>query len=92
VRGGSSVHHPCVALERHLLKSGDQASLIPRRRLSWSLGWGECRVGLRRGAKDALTAALELVSYTTTPALRTRGAAHGLMQIYGPPGLGVRGG
>ena len=74
MRGGSSVHHPCVALERHLLKSGNQASLIPRRRLSWCLGRGERRVSLRRGAKNALTAALELASCTTTPTLRTLGS------------------
>ena len=74
MRGGSSVHHPCVALEHHLLKSGNQASLIPRRRLSWRLGSGERRVSLRRGAKNALTAALELGSCTTTPTLRTLGS------------------
>ena len=49
-------------------------------------------MSLRRGAKNALTAAQELASCTTTPALRTLGAAHGLMQIYGALGLGVRGG
>ena len=74
VRGGSSVHHPCVSLERHLLKSGNQASLIPRRRLSWCLGRGERRVSLRSGTKNALTAALELTSCTTTPTLCTLGS------------------
>ena len=74
MRGGSSVHHPCVSLERHLLKSGNQASLIPRRRLSWCLGRGERRVSLRSGTKNTLTAALEFTSYTTTPTLRTLGS------------------
>ena len=61
-------------LQRHLLKGGNQASLIPRRRLSWRQGWGERRVSLRRGTKNALTAALELGSCTTTPTLRTLGS------------------
>ena len=61
-------------LKGHLLKGGNQASLIPRRRLSWCLGRGERRVSLRSGTKNALTAALELTSCTTTPTLRTLGS------------------
>ena len=72
--GRPGIHHPCIALERHLLKSGNQASLIPRRRLSWCLGRGERRVSLRSGTKNALTAMLELTSCTTTPTLCTLGS------------------
>ena len=65
----SSIHHPCIAFERHLLEGSDQASLIPRRGLSWRLRGGDRRVSLRRGAQNALTAALELCAIAA--ALRT---------------------
>ena len=65
----SSIHHPCIAFERHLLEGSDQASLIPRRGLSWRLRGGDRRVSLRRGAQNALTAALELCAIAAT--LRT---------------------
>ena len=65
----SSIHHPCIAFVRQLLEGSDQASLIPRRGLSWHLRGGDCRVILRRGAQNALTAALELCAIATT--LRT---------------------
>ena len=65
----SSIHHPCIAFERHLLDGSDQASLIPRRGLSWRLRGGDRRVSLRRGAQNALTAALELCAIAAT--LRT---------------------
>ena len=65
----SSIHHPCIAFERHLLEGSNQASLIPRRGLSWRLRGGDRRVSLRRGAQNALTAALELCAIAAT--LRT---------------------
>ena len=64
----SSIHHPCIAFERHLLDGSDQASLIPRRGLSWRLRGGDRRVSLR-GPQNALTAALELCAIAAT--LRT---------------------
>ena len=64
----SSIHHSCIAFERHLLESSDQASLIPRRGLSWRLRGGDRRVSLR-GAQNGLTAALELCAIAAT--LRT---------------------
>jgi len=69
VSRSSSIHHPCIAFERHLLEGSDQASLIPRRGLSWRLRGGDRRVSLRRGAQNALTAALELCAIAAT--LRT---------------------
>src|SRR6185312_2531580 len=68
VSRSSSIHHPCIAFERHLLEGSDQASLIPRRGLSWRLRGGDPRVSLR-GAQNALTAALELCAIVAT--LRT---------------------
>ena len=65
----SSIHHPCIAFERQLLEGSDQASLISRRGLSWLLWGGDRRVSLRRGAQNALTAALELCTIAAT--LRT---------------------
>jgi len=69
VSRSSSIHHPCIAFERHLLESSDQASLIPRRGLSWHLRGGDRHVSLRRGAQNALTAPLELCAIAA--ALRT---------------------
>ena len=65
----SSIHHPCIAFVHQLLEGSDQASLIPRRGLSWRLRGGDCRVSLRRGAQNALTAAQELCAIAAT--LRT---------------------